>query len=153
MRRDAGRRRVRAHQQDDEACIGHGLQIRLQTSDVMTAPDHHRDNGMRENPVARFGDRLLHEPMSRQAMTVPGKTRAEIRDDFGIACRCEPPFLYLYEIARELIETVGIVAQKIRFDHDVGHRPRAVARHTRALEQGRGKHHQLVGAIPSQQAS
>ena len=119
----------------------------------MTAPDHHRHNGMRQNPVASFGDRLLHEPMPWQSMTVPGETRAEIRDNLSIACRREPPFLYLYEIARELIEAVGIVAQEIRFNHDVGHRPRAIARHTRPLEQSRRKHHQLVSAIPSQRAS
>ena len=65
VRRDAGGRRIGAHQHDDEAGIGHRLQIRLQTTDVVASTDDDRHDRVREDAVARLGDRLLHEPVSR----------------------------------------------------------------------------------------
>ena len=151
MRRNTGGRRIGAHQHDDEAGIGHRLQIRLQTTDVVTSTDDDGHDGVSEDAIARLRDRLLHEPMSRKAPAVPREARAEIGDHLRIARRSETPFLYLYEVAGELIEAVRIVAKQIALDDDAGHRACAIARKSRFFEQRRREQDQLVGAIPIRQ--
>jgi hypothetical protein len=151
--RDSSGGWIRTHQQDDEPCVGHRLQVRLQTPDVMSAPDDDCHDRVRENPVACFRDCLFDEPMAGKAMTVPRQARAEVRDDLGIACRGKPPFLYLDEVPGELIEAMRIVSQEIALDHDIRHRPRTVARHAGAFEDCGREDHKLVRAIPSRQAS
>src|SRR5687768_4581824 len=102
MRRHSCGGWIRGHQQDDEPRIGHRLQVRLQTTDVVAAADHDRHDRVRENSVARFGDRLFHEPLTGKAMTIPCQARAKIGDDLRLARRGKAAFFYLYEVPGEL---------------------------------------------------
>ena len=153
MRRHSCGGWIRGHQQDDETCVGHRLQVRLQTTDVVAATDHNRHDRVRKNSVARFGDRLFHEPLTGKAMTIPCQAGTEIRDDFGIASGRKPSFFYLYEVPGELIEAVRIVTQEIALDHHIRHRPSTIPRHAGVFKDRRRKDHQLVRAISSRQVS
>jgi hypothetical protein len=108
---------------------------------------------MRQDAVSRLGDRLLDEPVSRKALPVPREARTQIRDDFGIARRCEQPGLYLLEITCELIEAVCVVAKQITLDEHVGHSPRAIASQPGPFQKRSREQHELVGAISIPQGS
>ena len=103
----------------------------------MAPADGDGDDRVRQEAIAGFGNRLFHQPVTGKAPTVPCEGRSEIGNNFGIARRRHPSVADLLEIPGELIETVRVMAEQIALDHDLGHRPRPIARHSGFFEERR----------------
>ena len=139
--------RVGAGQQDHEPLVGHGLQVGLQASDVVSAPDRDRDGRVGQEPLARRGDRALDEPGARQPATVPGERRAKVAQRLGLALARHAAVRELVEVARQHVEAVRVVAEQVGLDQHVGDDRRPVGSEAGLLEQPRRERTQLLGPV------